>query len=606
MAEQDMKYNITKFNGTDFALWKDKILNALNALEFEDVIKEEFDLNEGNDEARKAKKKKDEKAKVILISTIHDNILRNISRNTSKDIWKALMAKYEVKNVQNIISLRRKFINSKQGQNETIEEYIDRIKNVRNEIEKTENEKLKDQDVAIVILQGLSQEYDYFVQVLTANTDKLELDNIIISLIQEEQRRGDKKKEHKSIGGDVFYSKEKSHTKKKYSKNIKCYNCNKMGHYASDCRLPKKDRNNKNANFNYKSESKDKTNEREDIIFHISDKNLNAKNTWILDSGATNHISCLRSMFKQFKHYDSTIKVGDGRQLQVKGIGTVECEIITRGEKRKLVISETLYVPDLSTNLISIGVLSKKGFEIIFSEDSCKIKLNNELIAEGTKWANNGNLYQLNVKVHSESKAMITKINDWKLWHYRLGHLSTQNMKKLKAEDIELHQEKDDDGFCEGCALGKAKKSPHKTIEREEKSEHVTIHSDLVGPMKTTSIGGKKYILTYLCSKTEFSFVYYLRSKDEQFDKFKEFKNHYELLTGTKIKFFHTDNGREYISNQFQNYLKDNGIKHNTSVEYCPQSNGKAERLNLTLLIKARCMLNSAKLDFMFEMFCNL
>jgi hypothetical protein len=46
MAEQDMKYNITKFTGTDFALWKDKILNALNALEFVDVIKEEFDLNE--------------------------------------------------------------------------------------------------------------------------------------------------------------------------------------------------------------------------------------------------------------------------------------------------------------------------------------------------------------------------------------------------------------------------------------------------------------------------------------------------------------------------------------------------------------------------------
>ncbi len=59
-----MKYNITKFNGTDFALWKDKSLNALNALEFEDVIKEEFDLNEGNDEARKAKKRKMKKQKL--------------------------------------------------------------------------------------------------------------------------------------------------------------------------------------------------------------------------------------------------------------------------------------------------------------------------------------------------------------------------------------------------------------------------------------------------------------------------------------------------------------------------------------------------------------
>ena len=133
---------------------------------------------------------------------------------------------------------------------------------------------------------------------------------------------------------------------------------------------------------------------------------------------------------------------------------------------------------------------------------------------------------------------------------------------------------------------------PHKNKTKYQIDENkVTIHSDLVGPMKTASIGSKIYILTYLCSRSEYSFVYFLKNKSEQFEKFKEFKSKYELISDMKIKEFRTDNGREYLSNEFQKYLKDSGIQHNTSVEYCPQLNGKAERLNRTLIEKARCML---------------
>ena len=52
-----------------------------------------------------------------------------------------------------------------------------------------------------------------------------------------------------------------------------------------------------------------------------------------------------------------------------------------------------------------------------------------------------------------------------------------------------------------------------------------------------------------------------------------------------------------YLSNSLKQFLKDNGIKHNTLVEHCPQSNRKAVRLNRTLVEKARCMLITSKLD---------
>jgi hypothetical protein len=64
-----------------------------------------------------------------------------------------------------------------------------------------------------------------------------------------------------------------------------------MGHISKDCRSPKKDRSNKNANLSMKTE-KDQTINKEDIDFHISEKHINIKNAWILDSGATNHICC--------------------------------------------------------------------------------------------------------------------------------------------------------------------------------------------------------------------------------------------------------------------------------------------------------------------------
>jgi hypothetical protein len=59
---------------------------------------------------------------------------------------------------------------------------------------------------------------------------------------------------------------------------------------------------------------------------------------------------------------------------------------------------------------------------------------------------------------------------------------------------------------------------------------------------------------TYICNQTDYSFVYFMRTKDEQFDKFKEFKSQYEKQRNVKIQgLHHTDNGSEYLSNKFQN-----------------------------------------------------
>ena len=172
-ANELARLRITKFNGDDFDLWKDKIMNALKASDCDQTIMQGFDLNEGNDQEKKAKEKTDEKAKLLLMSSISDDILRKLARNSAKDIWKSLLERYEAKNVQRILSLRRKLLNLKQEKNETVESFIDRVNGTANNLNKAVGQKIDEDDLALTILQGVSHEFEYFVQCLTTNMEKL-------------------------------------------------------------------------------------------------------------------------------------------------------------------------------------------------------------------------------------------------------------------------------------------------------------------------------------------------------------------------------------------------------------------------------------------------
>ena len=88
--------------------------------------------------------------------------------------------------------------------------------------------------------------------------------------------------------------------------------------------------------------------------------------------------------------------------------------------------------------------------------------------------------------------------------------------------------------------------------------------------------------------------VYILKTKEEAFHKFKEWKTLVEVQTGRKVKKLRTNNGLELIKNEFQ------GILRHKTVSYTPQHTGLAKRMNKAILERVRCMLVSAKLPKSF------
>ena len=106
--------------------------------------------------------------------------------------------------------------------------------------------------------------------------------------------------------------------------------------------------------------------------------------------------------------------------------------------------------------------------------------------------------------------------------------------------------------------------------------------------------------MTFTDDKTWYVWVCALKQKSEVFSQFCEWKALAEKSSGHKLKTLRTDNGGEFMSSEFQNFIKIEGARHELTVPKTPQQNKVAERLNRTLVESARTMLIQAKLPQKF------
>ena len=106
------------------------------------------------------------------------------------------------------------------------------------------------------------------------------------------------------------------------------------------------------------------------------------------------------------------------------------------------------------------------------------------------------------------------------------------------------------------------------------------IHSDVFGRVKQPSISEMRYMVMFIDDFSRYTWVFFMKEKSDTFSKFKEFKEAVEGEVKRKIQCLRTDNGGEYVSNEFSQYLKECQIRHQMTCPNTPQQNGVAERKN--------------------------
>ncbi|GJX23370.1 retrovirus-related pol polyprotein from transposon TNT 1-94 [Tanacetum coccineum] len=288
-----------------------------------------------------------------------------------------------------------------------------------------------------------------------------------------------------------------------------------------------------------------------------------------------------------------SVKFGNDHVAKILGYGDYQIGNVT--------ISRVYYVEGLGHNLFSVGQFCDSNLEVAFRQHTCFIRnLEGVDLLTGSR---GNNLYTLSLgdMMASSPICLLSKASKTKswLWHRRLSHLNFGAINHLARHGLvrglpKLKFEKDH--LCSACAMGKSKKKPHKPKSEDTNQEKLyLLHMDLCGPMRVASVNGKKYILVIVDDYSRFTWVKFLRSKDEAPDFIIKFLKMIQVRLKVPVRRIRTDNGTEFVNQTLREYYEKVSISHETSVARSPQQNSVVERRNRTLIEAARTMLIYAK-----------
>ena len=260
-------------------------------------------------------------------------------------------------------------------------------------------------------------------------------------------------------------------------------------------------------------------------------------------------------------------------------------------------ITRVYYVEGLGHNLFSVGQFCDADLEVAFRRNSCFVRnLEGVDLLSGNR---STNLYTIDINQMASSSPIClmtraTETKSW-LWHRRLSHLNFDTINKLAKDNIVNGLPKfkyTKEHLCPSCEQGKSKRASYKpkTVPSSAKRLDM-LHMDLCGPMRVESINGKKYILVIVDDYSRYTWVKFLRSKDEAPGIIITFLKRIQILLRAPIRIVRTDNGTEFVNQELRAYFESVGITHQTSVVRTPQQNGVVERRNRTLVEAARTML---------------
>ncbi|PRQ56600.1 putative RNA-directed DNA polymerase [Rosa chinensis] len=331
------------------------------------------------------------------------------------------------------------------------------------------------------------------------------------------------------------------------------------------------------------------------VALHVSD--FTGSDTWIIDSGASDHMTYDKSFFLSMSSPSiSHVSNVNGASFPVLGVGSVQVT-------PSIVLHNVLYVPSLSHHLLSVSQLGSHNkcsvtfypMYVIFQNLCTKVIMGKGDLRE--------RLFHLDCmyaepKQASEPPLALTlnsdRLNELWLWHRRLGHPSFGVMKKsmpslfLGFSESRLH--------CETCALAKSHRTSYPSSFHSSTMPFELIHSDVWGPSKHSTLSGMRYFVLFIDDFTRLSWVVLLKSKDSVFSAFTAFHNLVCTQYDAHVKIFRSDNGGEFVNHSFHDYFQHHGIIHQTSCPQTPEQNGVSERKNRHLLDMARSLLLSANM----------
>ncbi|GKA37578.1 retrovirus-related pol polyprotein from transposon TNT 1-94 [Tanacetum coccineum] len=217
----------------------------------------------------------------------------------------------------------------------------------------------------------------------------------------------------------------------------------------------------------------------------------------------------------------------------------------------------------LGHNLFSVGQFCESDLEVAFRKHTCFVRnLEGVDLLSGSRGTN---LYTILIADMMKSSPICllskaSKTKSW-LWHRCLSHLNFGTINQLAKQGLvkglpKLKYTKYH--LCSACQMGKSKKESYPYKPKSSTNEKLQmLHMDLCGPMRVESINKKRYILVIVDDYSCFTWVKFLRTKDEAPEIIINFLKQAQVSLNATVRYLRTDNDNEFFNQTLRNYTEE-------------------------------------------------
>jgi hypothetical protein len=582
----------------------------------------------------------DEQAKAYLLSNMDDiRMQQSLQYATARELWEGLRAAYQRGLPARRNALVRELHDLELG-SMNINQYIDTLKAIVADLKGMEHP-TSDAELQRLILYGLRHNKDYatIVLVIEAINAEPNINEVQMRLSDAEMKIKEQRASGRAAQRDsqAYFAGNTSNNRntgerKPATEHTRCYNCNKFGHYSSDCTSPRQNgRRNDSNRRNNGQPRRDNRNNRSNnqqprTLAFVT---LGAKQTQassdvldcIMDSGASTHIVNNLDYLSDYRALSAgeqpptVLGINGQAGVAILGFGTAYIETdkpldgLKVEGKVTLKLEDVCYCPGANANLLSVGRITAAGagyhqgpqFANIASGDpstSCwsailttSRRLENMFTVPLRRMNQSANLAAPAAAATepAAAAAATTAAAAGRLAHQKSGHVGYGNLIRavrlgqapgLGANEGQLKAASLTP--CIPCLTGKATRTPAPPSAVRSVEPLGRIHADLMGPLPKPTLGGGHYGLLLYCDNTRYSVASVLKSKAEVPGKVISILTRLSTQTGRPVKVLRTDHGSEFDNSTINDFCRRSGTMREFSPPYDARLNGRAERLGRT------------------------
>lgn len=357
--------------------------------------------------------------------------------------------------------------------------------------------------------------------------------------------------------------------------SVKCFLCQQAGHIAARCpQRHKGDGGNQGGGNQEAANCAIAKDESETYPAYALLARATKQNSaqWLLDSCCSQHIAMGQVGMTGIKPWSQPIYLGDNTTV----VSTHRGKALLRLSGGDATVDNVLVIPDMARNLLSVGKLTRRGIELHFVGDTCRLIHRESGATIGIAHRTDNDLYALQtrdpVPAHPVA-ALACEDEKEMLEHRRFGHAGKG-----------IH--------CKICAQSKLTRTPYpvRADSGRPLAKLDKVHTDVLF-FPVTSLGGSRGLVSFIDEYTRHSRVYFISRKSECFQRYQEYLALVKRETGRGVRLLQADGGGEYVREDWQKFLGLEGTRMLLTARDSPSQNGIAERFNRTIGQMVRALL---------------